>query len=147
MDELNENTLGWEPYVWRGALGGVIGNLLVVLLAAIYVLLRVGSVTLRHLIVFGGFFGFVAGTIAGLAIGFVIFEVTRKSERQLNMPLRMFIGSICFLAYLLLMGLNSNRPYPVAFTVIYAVLVGGLAGLAARAKGNSHSTPLPESRA
>src|SRR5258706_3350528 len=102
-----------------------------------YVLLRVGSGTLRHLLVFGGFLSLVAGTIAGLSIGFVIFEVTRKSGRQLNMLLRILIGSVCFLAYLLVTRLNSNRSFPIAFTVIYAGLVGGFAGLLVRAKVNS----------
>lgn len=140
MNEPNENGIGWEPYVWRGALGGALGNLLVVLFGAAYVLLRFGnSALLRHLLLFGGVLALVAGTIVGLVIGFVIFEVTRKSGRRLNMLLRVLIGSICFLAYMLLTGLNSSRTYPMAFTVIYAVLVGGLAGLMAREKASSDS--------
>ena len=90
-------------------------------------------------LLFGGVLALVAGTIAGLLIGFFIFEITRKSGRELNMLVRMLIGSLCFLAYLLLTDLNSHRSYPLTFNVIYAALVGGSAGLMARAKGNSHS--------
>ena len=34
MDEQNQRSLDWEPYVWRGALGGAIGTLVVLLVGA-----------------------------------------------------------------------------------------------------------------
>ena len=118
--------------MWRGALGGVIGNVLVVLIGAVYVALRFGRSNLGDLLLSGGVVALVSGSIAGLAIGFVIWKTTCKYGKQPSSLPRLGIGFACFLAYSLVTGLTTSSPEPLIWTLGYAVLVGGLAGLMAR---------------
>jgi hypothetical protein len=43
MDEVNQHELNWRAYVWRGTLGGVIGNVILELLGTMYLVVRFGA--------------------------------------------------------------------------------------------------------
>ncbi len=136
MDE-QTNELNWEPYVWRGALGGVVGMFVVVAVGTVYVLLRLGVDNLVGQFVLLGVMGLVSGVITGLAIGYVIYKVTKRRGAEPNHLMRITIGIGMVLAYELLTALTSNHPFHPAFEVGYAVAVGGLAGFFAQAKTSS----------
>jgi len=61
MDENVKDGFSWEPYVWRGILGGVIGNVILILLGAFYVAIRFGAKYLTDLIIIGGIMSLVVG--------------------------------------------------------------------------------------
>lgn len=139
MNKQDLYDLRWELYVWRGALGGGIGTLVVVLAGEVYNWLRFGTGSLGDVFVIAGLFGLISGPVTGLAIGFVIFKVTRRSGKQPNNTLRFAIGAGCVFAYILLTNLTKSGPILLTFDLGYAVAVGGLAGLMARAKNTSAS--------
>ncbi|HYX29559.1 MAG TPA: hypothetical protein VE863_13415 [Pyrinomonadaceae bacterium] len=145
MDE-QTNELTWEPYVWRGALGGTLGMLGVVAVAMAYVLLRFGSDSLIEPFVIMGVMGLVSGVITGLAIGYVIYKVAQRRGAEPTHAWRIAIGIAAVLAYELLTGLTSNRPFHPTFVVGYAVAVGGLAGFLSRARPSA-STNISQTRA
>jgi hypothetical protein len=145
MDEQTENVISWEPYVWRGALGGAVSAVAVVLVGAIYVWLRVGAANLAEHFVVAGVFGLIGGGITGLAVGFVIFKTTSRTGTQPNHAMRIVIGVGCVLA-LDLIGLISGSLHP-EFVVCWAVAVGGLPGLMARAPTTSAATSVSASSA
>jgi len=146
MDE-QTNDLTWEPYVWRGALGGSVGMLVVVAVGTAYVLLRFGAANLVELFVIMGVMGLVSGVITGLAVGYVIYKVTRRRGAEPNHAMRIAIGIGMVLAYELLTNLTSNRPFHLTFVVGYAVAVGGLAGSFSRVKISASSTKISPTRA
>jgi hypothetical protein len=146
MDESNENGFGWETYVWRGALGGVVGSVLGVLLAAAYVVLRFGSGTLRDLLVIGGVFALAGGAIAGLTIGYVIYRVARKRGRP-GVLTRTVIGFAGLLVFSLLLNVTNLDLSRFVFDIAYALLVGGVAGLMARDKPSSAPVAISAGRA
>jgi hypothetical protein len=140
MIEETRDYLGWESFVWRGAFGGASGGLLVMLVAGIYVASRFGMGTFQDLLVFGGVFSVIGGAVTGLAVGFVIWRVACKRGKQLSAVLRIVVGSSCVLIYSLLVELTKSGPSRLLFTLGYAISVGGLAGLLAKAKFSSAGT-------
>lgn len=131
--------LRWEPYVWRGALGGAIGTLVVILAGAVYVWLRFGAGYLDDGFIIIVFFGPIGGVITGVAIGYIIYRVSNRMGKQLNKLLRIAIGVGCVFAFALLTSLTKSGPLHLVIELGYAVAVGGLAGLMARAKNTSAS--------
>ena len=122
-----KKNFGWESFVWRGALGGVIGNLVVLGFGVARLTDGVSQV-----LMIGGILAAAAGVIAGSALGYIIWKASCKWNKSLSPILRVVLGVSCFLAYSLLTDLTKiNRP-PLVFTVGYAVVVGGLAGLLSR---------------
>lgn len=148
--DVQTNELTWEPYVWRGALGGVVGMFVVVAMGTAYVLLRFGVDNLvEQFVILGvmGVMGLAGGVSTGLAVGYVIYKVTRRRGAEPNHAMRIAIGIGMVLAYELLTDLTSNRPFHPTFVVGYAVAVGGLAGFFSQAKTPSSSTEISTTRA
>lgn len=143
MDESNESH--WEPYVWRGALGGTIGMLVVVALGAAYVLLRFDHPI--EMLVIMGVFGLLSGVLNGVVVGYVIYKVSRRLRTQPNAAVRIAIGTGCILVYQLLTDLTSSRPFHLTFMIACAISVGGLAGLMSRAKISPVRARLSQGRA
>jgi len=132
-DEFRDE-LSWEPYVGRGVLGGVLGFLAFVLLGAIFVTPRFGSDAVRDLLLVGSVAALLSGALMGLAVGFVIYKVRRKWGKQPGIAVRFMIGFACLLAFLEMKDLLDSAPSSLLFNLTFAILVGGLAGLMARAK-------------
>jgi len=134
MDNDTNDKLDWEPYVWQGTLGGVIGNVCLVLLGAIYVVARFGTSYLTDGLVIAFIGGLLAGALLGLSVGFVIYKLTQRWGKQPNSAVRFAIGTACCLAFFLFLNLTNGRLSSVAFSLGYAILVGGFAGFLSRAK-------------
>ena len=134
MNEPGRKNLGWGPFVGKGALGGAFGSVLFLLLGAAYLYLKFGKDALRDLPIIGAVFGLVAGSMVGLAVGFLIFSATRKWRHQPGSALRVGIGFGCVLASALGINMTKSWPTPLVFSLVYAALVGGLAGLMAKTK-------------
>jgi len=142
MEKPGKQNFDWKPFLWKGALGGAIGSVLVVLLGASYLWRSFGKSALRDLPLSGAVFGLVAGAMVGFAIGLVIFSATRKWGKQPGGATRVVIGFGCVLACSLAIDLTKSWPAPLTFTLAFAALVGGLAGLMAKTKvatNNHHS--------
>ena len=142
MNEENKREFSWEPYVGRGALGGVIGNVIFVLLGAVYFTVRYGPGYFREALISVLILALVTGALIGLAVGFVIYKLTCRWQKQPGRAMRVAIGSICFLAFFSFQHLTKADLQSVAFDFAYAILVGGFAGLMARA---SDGAPLVSS--
>ena len=134
MDEPNQNELRWEPFVWRGALGGAIGMVAGGAVAIAFVLFHLGTDHISEGFLTMGVFGVVSGVLTGMAVGYIIYKVTKRWRTQPMIATRIAIGTICVLAYGLLTSLTGTRPFHMVFEIGYAVAVGGLAGLMARTK-------------
>jgi hypothetical protein len=147
MDEPISGKFSWAPYVGYGALGSVIGNVLVLLLAGVYISMRFGTSFLRNLhylrdsVTIVGtvplVVSLVVGAMIGLAVGFVIYALTQKCGKQPNAGRRATIGFVSFFLIYSLVYVRRFTVFSVAFDIAYAALVGGLAGLMARSKDHS----------
>jgi uncharacterized membrane protein YeaQ/YmgE (transglycosylase-associated protein family) len=136
MDEYTKNVLSWKPYVWRGAIGGAIGSIVVLLVYTTYVWFSVDAhfrAYLERPFLLAGVIEILAAVIIGLVIGFCIFALTRRSGKQPSIALRVAGSAGCILAFLLLRDLTHNGPSHPLFDLGYAAAVGGLAGLMAHA--------------
>jgi hypothetical protein len=140
MDEDTQNQSTWEPYVGRGALGGSIGMLVVVAIGTLYVLMRYGSHNLIEALVVAGLMAIISGVITGLAVGYMIYRIRLRRHAQLTAAMRIAIGIGAVLAYQTLAQLTRTEPFHPIFVIGYAVAVGGLAGLFARAKKSAPAT-------
>ena len=147
MDQDSQNQPTWEPYVGRGALGGTIGMLVVVAIGTSYILMRYGSENLIELFLVMGVLGIISAVITGLAVGYLIYRITVRRRAQLTAAMRIVIGIGVVLAYQMLTQLTSSQPFHPTFVVGYAVSVGGLAGLFARAKKSAPSSEISATRA
>lgn len=134
MNETIQGELSWEPFVWRGMLGGIIGMLVVVAVATIYTLVRWGSSGFFDELVIMDAMGLIGGVVTGIGVGCVIYKITKRRTTQPTMAARILIGTICVLTYSLFSNLIGTRSFHLTFYICYAVAVGGLAGLMARAK-------------
>lgn len=131
----------WESFVGGGALGGAIGMLLVALFAGVYAYAQSSGAAFSSQL---GFFilawviGLAGGAIVGVVVGYVIWKATCRWGKQPIPIVRITIGAGCYLGYLLLSDLITQRSSPLAFSLkfnlVIAILVGGLAGLMAKAK-------------
>jgi hypothetical protein len=136
MDEHINRELRWEPYVWRGILGGVIGHVSFILLGGVFVAMRFGAEYLNDLLFIGGILSLIVGAIIGLAVGFVIYKLTQRWRKQPGSGARIAIGSASFFLFLVLDFARLDLS-TVVFSFAYAILVGGFAGLMARTKTSS----------
>ena len=128
-----------EPYVGRGALGGALGGLLAVVLVGI--LWAYGGLTegLGSMLIVGFALALMGGAVTGLAVGYIIWTRAVKAGSDPHPVVRALIGVGVVLAWSLLMSILNGRSVPLAFSVIYAIVVGALPGLMARAKGDVDS--------
>lgn len=124
----------YEPYVWRGALGGAVGYLLLAIAGVLYYWSYSGSQGLAEVIVVGGLFGLIGGAIAGIVIGFLIWRITLKIGEEPSAIIRLLIGTGAFLIYDLVTHMYPNQGIRPLFSLIFAVLGGGLSGLLAHRK-------------
>jgi len=134
MDEHTENLLTWKPYVWRGALGGAIGAVVVVLVYSAYSWFSVDAHIRGYLVkqfLLAGVVEILAAVIIGVVVGFFIFAVTRRLVKQPGVALRVFVGTFPIVAVLLIMYLTQSGQFRPIFDLGYASAVGGLAGLMA----------------
>src|SRR5437016_3963232 len=99
MDELISDEFSWAPFVGGGALGSLIGNGLVLLLACVYFSMLSGTSYLHYLresVIVVGIMTFVlslaVAAVIGLAVGFVIYKLTQKCGTQPNARMRATIG-------------------------------------------------------
>jgi hypothetical protein len=129
MDEFS-----YEHYVWRGALGGAIGYLLLEVAAIVYYWTYSGSQGPVGKIVAGGVFGLIGGAITGIVIGFLIWRITLKMGKEPSTIIRFCIGTCAFLIYYLLTHLYPYQEVRPLFALIFAILGGGLSGLLAHRK-------------
>jgi hypothetical protein len=146
MDEDINDETSWEPYVWRGIVGGVIGHVSFILLGGVFVAMRFGAEYLNDLLLIGGILSLIGGAIIGLAVGFVIYKLTQRWRKQPGSGARIAIGSASFFLFLVLDFAKLDLSV-VVFSFVYAILVGGLAGLMARAKTSSAPVSISTDRA
>lgn len=143
MDATIKDEFSWEPYVWRGTLGGVIGNIVFILLGAVFTTMRFGANYLNDVLIIGGIFSLLGGALTGLAIGFVIYKIAQRRGKQPDGVARFVIGSASFFLFLSL-GLSELNLSHVVFRFAHAIFAGGLAGLMARAKHHPTSVSMTQ---
>ena len=146
MEENIKDEFSWEPYVWRGILGGVIGNVLFILLGAVFVALRFGATYLTDLLIIGGIMSPIVGALIGLAVGFVIYKLAQRWGKQPGGGARVAIGSASFFLFLLLDSAKLDLS-SVVFSFAYAIIVGGFAGFMARKTTSSARVSISTGRA
>jgi hypothetical protein len=130
MDEFS-----YEPYVWKGALGGILGNMLAIIIGVIYIWTRFGwEYGARDLLLVGWLLSLLSGPIAGVAIGFIIWKVVGKIGKEPKTIVRCSIGAGVLILYSLLTNLTKAEPWHPAFILMYSITVGGMSGLLAKSK-------------
>ena len=132
MDQKDQIELDWTPFVFGGIMGGLIGSLLIASVGAIYIW-RTGGEFLGQFLAASLGLGLIGGAIAGIAVGYVIFSVTKRQRKQPGHALRFAIGAGCLLAAYTLLHPPRSK-FDLLFNAGFALVVGGLAGLTARAK-------------
>jgi hypothetical protein len=135
MDEQSTKTLRWEPFVWRAVLGGVIGNMIVILIASGSrgFVVGVDREFLRDFLVIGSVLALTSGALMGIGVGYVIYRLTLRWGRQPGIMVRIAVGLACCLVLTSSRSLISLKLSAIGFDLVYALLVGGVAGLMAHA--------------
>jgi hypothetical protein len=132
MDQEVNESLGWEPFVGRGLVGGGLSGLSVGLGVGVYATFLIESDHLAMTMFVPPLFGAVAGVIEGLVIGYIIFWWSHRRQKVPNALTRFLIGSSCLFLYLLLTDLVSKGTAHYFFDLGNAIPVGGAAGFVAR---------------
>jgi len=143
MDEQITKTLRWEPFVWRAVLGGVIGNMTAVLIASGSrgFVVGIDREFLRDFLIIGTVLALTSGALIGVGVGYVIYRLTLRWKRQPGIMVRVAVGLACCLVLASSRSLIGMRLSSIGFDLVYALLVGGVAGLMAQAG----SPPVAES--
>ena len=129
---VNES-IGCEPFVGRGLLGGSLSGLIFGIGVGLYVTFLIDSGNVGLTMVALPLFVAIAGAIEGVVIGYVVFWwSSHRSQKVPNALTRILIGSFCLFMYLLLNDLVSIGTTHYFFDLGQAVLVGGAAGFLAR---------------
>ncbi len=134
--------VNWEPYLRGGALGGNIGGLVVFIFAGVYSFVYLGADSVLDLMVIVGISELIIGSIMGIMVGSMVYRVTKRLKAQPNSVLRFLIGAGYVLVIELLINLANWRIAHLGFEVVFAVAVGGVAGLMSRAKRPAASAPV-----
>ena len=150
VNEVHVSQSTWEPFVGRGALGGLIGEIVIVTLAAIYVIYA------RSLIesplpfavaplALVAIFTITSGLLRGAMVGYIVFEFNKRFDVAERAMVRSAIG----MGFLLIWGIPQTLfggSKSLGYSIGSALLVGGLAGLRARPGVTSAASALDDNR-
>ena len=141
MDEKITKTPGWEPFVWRAVIGGVIGNTIVILIASgsLGFVVGVDREFLRDFLFIGTVLALTSGALVGVGVGYLIYRLTLRWGGQPGILVRVAVGLACCLVLTSWRSLISLNLSAFAFDFVYALLVGGVAGLMAQVSGHRPS--------
>jgi hypothetical protein len=129
----------YEPYVYRGALGGVLGYLLMLVPVTAYIWVSFGGdfgydKGVSGLLLTSALLGLIGGPVAGSVIGLIIWVATVKLGREPKAMMRVLIGAGLCLTFSFLVEFLAGHARGGPHIPLFAALGGGLPGLLAHAK-------------
>ena len=129
-------------FIWRGAIGGAVGNLLFLLYGALSYKFALGYIPYPQLFILGIPTYVMTGAVIGAIIGILIWICCIKSGRNLGAIVRALIGIGSVIIIGLLMSLISKEDgrglvptslvYRIATGILAVLVLGALPGLVAR---------------
>ena len=129
-------------FIWRGAVGGAVGNLLFLLYGALSYKFTLGHIPYPQLFILAIPMYLVIGAAIGAVIGIIIWGCLIKSGRNIGAVVRACIGMGSVIIIGLLMSLISKEdsrglvPPSLAYRIVTGILavlvLGALPGLVAR---------------
>ena len=133
----------WEPFVWRAVLGGIIGNLIAILIASGSrgFVVGIDREFLRDFLIIGSVLALTSGALIGVGVGYLIYKLSLRWGRQPGIMVRVAVGLACCLVLTSWRNLISPNLAAIGFDLVYALLVGGVSGLMSQAG----SPPVAES--
>jgi hypothetical protein len=137
---IENRILAWESYVWRAAVAGMVGGLLLTAAGFAYARWQSAMPFPATLIALAVIFAPVSGALMGSAVGAIIWKISQRMNDEPGAMFRFLLGLGFVVLFSLTIDLAASRSSAPALTLGFAICFGGLPGLMARPRHPNDET-------